>query len=95
MTPLKHSGIYGNWVTLLVPVNKDNSINYTLLAEEIDILIAMQVNGIYNKALELEKRIQLFMARYIVPYISRIDPKEVVHLRAACREILPEFCTNI
>lgn len=48
MTPLKHSEIYGNWATLLVPVNKDNSINYTLLAEEIDILIAMQVNGIYS-----------------------------------------------
>jgi 4-hydroxy-tetrahydrodipicolinate synthase len=48
LTPLKHSEIYGNWATLLVPVNKDNSINYTLLAEEIDILIAMQVNGIYS-----------------------------------------------
>ena len=48
MTPLTHSEIYGNWATLLVPVNEDNSINYTLLAEEMDILIAMRVNGIYS-----------------------------------------------
>lgn len=48
MTPLTHSEIYGNWATLLVPVNEDNSISYTLLAEEIDILIAMRVNGIYS-----------------------------------------------
>jgi len=48
LTPLTHSEIYGNWATLLVPVNEDNSINYTLLAEEMDILIAMRVNGIYS-----------------------------------------------
>lgn len=79
-----------------------------------------------NKALELEQRIQRFMAEYIVPYISiqgfsnqaadkllaaiggwadigtrlrwpyrGIDPQEVSCLRAACREILPEFCTDI
>lgn len=48
MVPLKHNEIYGNWATLLVPVNEDNSINYGLLADEIDILIAMKVNGIYS-----------------------------------------------
>jgi dihydrodipicolinate synthase/N-acetylneuraminate lyase len=79
-----------------------------------------------NKALELEKRIQLFMDGYIVPYINEqgfsnqaadkllaavggwanistklrwpyqgIDPQEAVRLRAVCREILPEFCTDI
>jgi dihydrodipicolinate synthase/N-acetylneuraminate lyase len=32
----------------LVPINEDNSINYQLLAEEIDILIGMRVNGIYS-----------------------------------------------
>ncbi|WP_345949616.1 dihydrodipicolinate synthase family protein [Mucilaginibacter sp. PAMB04274] len=38
----------GNWATLLLPVNTDDSINYTLLAEEIDQLIAAQVDGIYS-----------------------------------------------
>lgn len=47
MKPLKRQEIYGNWATLLLPINEDNSIHYTKLEEEIDILISMQVNGIY------------------------------------------------
>jgi len=48
MKPLKYSEIRGNWATLLLPINEDESIDYCLLAEEIDKLIACRVNGIYS-----------------------------------------------
>jgi len=48
MTPLKSKEIFGNWATSLLPINKDDSIDYIKLAEEIDIIISMQVNGIYS-----------------------------------------------
>jgi 4-hydroxy-tetrahydrodipicolinate synthase len=48
MQPLQASEIRGNWGTLLLPINNDDSINYRNLEEEIDTLIAMQVNGIYS-----------------------------------------------
>ncbi len=48
MDPLTAADIRGNWATLLIPVNNDDSINYNNLGEEIDALIAMQVNGIYS-----------------------------------------------
>jgi 4-hydroxy-tetrahydrodipicolinate synthase len=48
MKPLQAADIRGNWGTLLLPVNNDDSINYHNLEEEIDTLIAMQVNGIYS-----------------------------------------------
>ncbi|ETZ23178.1 dihydrodipicolinate synthase family protein [Pedobacter sp. V48] len=48
MTPLKADEIYGNWATLLLPINKDDSINYEQLESEIDVLIASGVNGIYS-----------------------------------------------
>lgn len=38
----------GNWGTLLLPINKDNSIDYVRLAEEIDYLIEAKVDGIYS-----------------------------------------------
>ena len=48
MIPLKSNEIFGNWATLLLPVNKDSSIDYETLGLEIDILIGMGVNGIYS-----------------------------------------------
>jgi len=48
MLPLESKQIFGNWATLLLPIHADNSINYTLLEEEIDILISMGVDGIYS-----------------------------------------------
>jgi len=48
MTPLKAEEIYGNWATLLLPLNNDDSINYGQLENEIDVLIAAKVNGIYS-----------------------------------------------
>lgn len=54
MTPLKGNEIYGNWASLLLPVEKDDGINYSKLADEIDILIAMEVNGIYSNGTACE-----------------------------------------
>jgi 4-hydroxy-tetrahydrodipicolinate synthase len=48
MTPLKADEIYGNWATLLLPINNDDSINYEQLENEIEVLIASGVNGIYS-----------------------------------------------
>ena len=38
----------GNWATLLLPVQEDDSIDYTRLAAEIDYLISAQTDGIYS-----------------------------------------------
>lgn len=48
MVPLKGDSIRGSWATLLLPVEPDQSFNYQLLSEQIDILIAMEVSGIYS-----------------------------------------------
>lgn len=48
MKPLNSNEIYGNWATLLLPIDPDDKINYSKLEEEIDILIGMKVNGIYS-----------------------------------------------
>lgn len=38
----------GNWATLLLPIRDDGSIDFGALGEEIDILIAVKVDGIYS-----------------------------------------------
>ena len=48
MIPLTASEIRGNWATLLLPIQPDDTIDYTLLAEEIERLIAAGVNGVYS-----------------------------------------------
>lgn len=48
MNVLNANGIYGNWATLLLPLNNDDSINYAQLAQEIDTLISFKVDGIYS-----------------------------------------------
>lgn len=52
MTQDKRSGapdsIRGNWATLLLPINADDSIDFTRLGAEIDHLIAARVDGIYS-----------------------------------------------
>ncbi|NRP75214.1 N-acetylneuraminate lyase [Ensifer psoraleae] len=40
--------IRGNWATLLLPINDDDSIDYARLTDEIDHLIAAGVDGIYS-----------------------------------------------
>lgn len=48
MKPLAAHEIHGNWATLLLPLNADDSIDYALLGAEIDAFIAAGVNGIYS-----------------------------------------------
>ncbi|GAA4317793.1 dihydrodipicolinate synthase family protein [Compostibacter hankyongensis] len=48
MNPLKAGDIRGNWATLLVPVNEDESIDFSRLADEIDLILSMRVDGIYS-----------------------------------------------
>lgn len=40
--------IRGNWATLLLPINEDDSIDFVRLGDEIDRLIAAKVDGIYS-----------------------------------------------
>ncbi|HWJ26385.1 MAG TPA: dihydrodipicolinate synthase family protein, partial [Flavisolibacter sp.] len=48
MQPLNAQEIIGNWATLMLPLNQDDSIDYFLLGEEIDRMIGFGVNGIYS-----------------------------------------------
>jgi len=45
---LNANNLKGTWATLLLPVNADDSFNYPALADEIDMLIAAGVDGIYS-----------------------------------------------
>lgn len=46
--PLNANNLRGNWATLLLPVNADDSFNYGQLTAEIKMLIAAGVDGIYS-----------------------------------------------
>lgn len=45
---LTAENLKGNWATLLLPVNTDDTFNYVQLADEVDMLIAAGVDGIYS-----------------------------------------------
>jgi 4-hydroxy-tetrahydrodipicolinate synthase len=45
---LRADNLRGNWATLLLPINADDTINYAKLADEIDMLISAGVDGIYS-----------------------------------------------
>lgn len=46
--PLEADDIRGNWATLMLPINEDESIDFGRLEDEIDQLIAFNVDGIYS-----------------------------------------------
>ena len=48
MRAYKHFEIYGNWATLLLATDSGGNIDYSRLADEIDVLIASRPNGIYS-----------------------------------------------
>lgn len=48
MQKLTAATLKGNWATLLLPINDNDTINYPLLTEEIEYLIAAGVDGIYS-----------------------------------------------
>jgi len=86
----KKPAIAGNWASLLLPIEADDSIEFSKLGDEIDILIDAGVDGIYsngtagefhNQTEEEFDRIQLMLAercrRAGMPFIigaSQPDP---------------------
>ena len=40
--------LVGNWGTLLLPINEDDSIDFERLSEEMEVMIAARINGIYS-----------------------------------------------
>jgi 4-hydroxy-tetrahydrodipicolinate synthase len=48
MRPYTNKEIIGNWATLFLATEKEDSIDYKKLGDEIDILIASNPNGIYS-----------------------------------------------
>lgn len=48
MKPLLPDQIYGNWATLLLPIQADDSVDYNRLQTEIDFLTSVGVDGIYS-----------------------------------------------
>ena len=48
MIKLTHQNLRGNWGTLLLPINDDESIDFARLSDEIDYLIAAKMDGIYS-----------------------------------------------
>jgi 4-hydroxy-tetrahydrodipicolinate synthase len=54
MKPLKYHEIRGNWASLLLPINADETIDYGLLSAQIDVLIDCKVSGIYSNGTACE-----------------------------------------
>lgn len=54
MEPLSASTIRGVWGTLLLPIEPDESIGWSRLAEEIDLLTGSGLNGIYSNGTSCE-----------------------------------------
>lgn len=48
MNALTAHEIYGNWATLLLPINADESIDYGRLDAELEYLTTAGVNGLYS-----------------------------------------------
>ena len=44
----------GNWASLLLPINGDDSIDFIRLGAAIDVLIAAGVDGIYSNGTACE-----------------------------------------
>jgi 4-hydroxy-tetrahydrodipicolinate synthase len=48
MLPLSATGIVGNWATVLLPINADDSIDWSRIETQLDALIEAGVDGIYT-----------------------------------------------
>ena len=48
MEPLRAEQIVGNWASVLLPIQPDESIDFARLADEVERLVAFRVNGIYT-----------------------------------------------
>lgn len=48
MQPMQADELKGNWATVMLPINPDDSIDYGRLAGELDAIIAARVDGLYT-----------------------------------------------
>ena len=48
MRPLTAAEIFGNWATLLLPIDERDDIDFGALGAQIDAIIAAGVNGVYS-----------------------------------------------
>ncbi len=48
MKPLTSTQISGTWGTTLLPINKDESIDFGRLSQDLDYLLTSGVDGIYT-----------------------------------------------
>lgn len=48
MKPLRADQIRGTWATILLPINADDSIDWIRLREQVDVLVASGIDGIYT-----------------------------------------------
>ncbi len=76
----------GNWATLLLPIQADDSIDFEALADEIDILIEAGVDGIYSNgtAGEFHNQTELEWRRIQETLASRCSAKGMRFVIGAC-----------
>lgn len=71
MSPLKSIAIFGNWETLLIPLNGDDTIGFSLLEEQIDLLIFMamtpKVRWPYKRIATSEVEVVRRHGKWILP----------------------------
>jgi 4-hydroxy-tetrahydrodipicolinate synthase len=48
MTPLTAERLRGNWATLLLPIQGDDCIDFSLLSEELEQFVSARVSGVYS-----------------------------------------------
>jgi hypothetical protein len=48
MKSLQHHEIFGNWATLLLATDDHGNIDFSKLADEMDVLVSSRPNGIYS-----------------------------------------------
>ena len=48
MRPFTAEELFGNWATLLLPIDSRDRIDFTALSDEIDAIVAASVNGVYS-----------------------------------------------
>jgi dihydrodipicolinate synthase/N-acetylneuraminate lyase len=48
MKPFTADKIRGNWATILLPINEDDTIDFVRLADEVDYLMQVGVDGVYT-----------------------------------------------
>lgn len=79
--------IRGNWATLLLPINPDDSIDFTRLAEEIARLIAAGVDGIYSNgtAGEFHNQTEAEFDRIQQVLADRCAPAAMPFIIGACQ----------